>query len=602
MEVLASGESSQKKGRKKEPGRSGKKSTSGKTSTTAFSLPGPCCSSSLLFARGPRALSLFLLFLLFALSSPPFFPSLRTFFLSPPSRCSFSHLLFTLSLPSSSPSSFLFLPLRLFLFFFLFPLPSNSQRSPKLPPLATVQAHFNGGFEFMSTSLQAFCDASGALRGGDPASPAVGRAMIGAIRACAQSSHGAHHAAWAVERALAESELRHSQGTQFLVANLVDPVIAKVGGPVAAAVVKCCLPGVGPELQLQDEQQEALDDGRRHGTADFRDHGVDQVGDQNLAAAPELVPGAVLSRLAELVKGMNATMSSLPELEQRYLKAYEVAQKMSVEVIKSADALSQRAAATAAAAAAAAAAATSPEAAAAAFSPSAASSAAAAAASADAPRGRQNAEIGSLPDLLDKCNDDFNRFFQQVDEELLTKLRRSMGNVAGAATARTRKAHRALSASVDRHRAKELRDAMMLRALRRIADAGQGGSDGSGSSAAAALAAVLDGYDRAAKEQHERLAAAQRRCAPPPTAAAAAAAAAAAPTAASPAPAAAPARRAASVAGRRRNNHRNGNANGGSGDVRPAQAVPLASTPVAPASSPASFSPLYELFFGHWCG
>ena len=602
MEVLASGESSQKKGRKKEPGRSGKKSTSGKTSTTAFSLPGPCCSSSLLFARGPRALSLFLLFLLFALSSPPFFPSLRTFFLSPPSRCSFSHLLFTLSLPSSSPSSFLFLPLRLFLFFFLFPLPSNSQRSPKLPPLATVQAHFNGGFEFMSTSLQALCDASGALRGGDPASPAVGRAIIGAIRACAQSSHGAHHAAWAVERALAESELRHSQGTQFLVANLVDPVIAKVGGPVAAAVVKCCLPGVGPELQLQDEQQEALDDGRRHGTADFRDHGVDQVGDQNLAAAPELVPGAVLSRLAELVKGMNATMSSLPELEQRYLKAYEVAQKMSVEVIKSADALSQRAAATAAAAAAAAAAATSPEAAAAAFSPSAASSAAAAAASADAPRGRQNAEIGSLPDLLDKCNDDFNRFFQQVDEELLTKLRRSMGNVAGAATARTRKAHRALSASMDRHRAKELRDAMMLRALRRIADAGQGGSDGSGSSAAAALAAVLDGYDRAAKEQHERLAAAQRRCAPPPTAAAAAAAAAAAPTAASPAPAAAPARHAASVAGRRRNNHRNGNANGGSGDVRPAQAVPLASTPVAPASSPASFSPLYELFFGHWCG
>ena len=601
MEVLASGESSQKKGRKKEPVRSGKKKHKRKDVHHPFSrfldLAAPFtpistrASGALPFPPFSPLRSLF----------SPIFP-LSPHFFSPPPRCSFSHLLFTLSLPSSSPSSFLFLPLRLFLFLFLFPLPSNSQRSPKLPPLATVQAHFNGGFEFMSTSLQALCDASGALRGGDPASPAVGRAIIGAIRACAQSSHGAHHAAWAVERALAESELRHSQGTQFLVANLVDPVIAKVGGPVAAAVVKCCLPGVGPELQLQDEQQEALDDGRRHGTADFRDHGVDQVGDQNLAAAPELVPGAVLSRLAELVKGMNATMSSLPELEQRYLKAYEVAQKMSVEVIKSADALSQRAAATAAAAAAAAAAATSPEAAAAAFSPSAASSAAAAAASADAPRGRQNAEIGSLPDLLDKCNDDFNRFFQQVDEELLTKLRRSMGNVAGAATARTRKAHRALSASVDRHRAKELRDAMMLRALRRIADAGQGGSDGSGSSAAAALAAVLDGYDRAVKEQHERLAAAQRRCAPPPTAAAAAAAAAAAPTAASPAPAAAPARRAASVAGRRRNNHRNGNANGGSGDVRPAQAVPLASTPVAPASSPASFSPLYELFFGHWCG
>ena len=122
MEVLASGESSQKKGRKKEPGRSGKKSTSGKTSTTAFSLPGPCCSSSLPFARGPRPLSLFLLFLLFALSSPPFSPSLPTFFLSPPPPVALSHIcsslfLFLLRLPPRS-------------FFFLFVSFSSSSSSP----------------------------------------------------------------------------------------------------------------------------------------------------------------------------------------------------------------------------------------------------------------------------------------------------------------------------------------------------------------------------------------------------------------------------------------------------------------------------------------
>ena len=47
-------------------------------------------------------------------------------------------------------------------------------------------------------------------------------------------------------------ELRHTEGMQFLVANLVDPVIRQVGGPVAAAVIKCCLPGMGPEVLLNE--------------------------------------------------------------------------------------------------------------------------------------------------------------------------------------------------------------------------------------------------------------------------------------------------------------------------------------------------------------
>ena len=485
-----------------------------------------------------------------------------------------------------------------------------------------MKAQYNDGFEHMTTSLEALGDASGALGGGgggDPASPAVGRAILGAIRACAQSSHGAHLVSFALERALAESELRHKQGAQFLIANLVDPVIKKVGGSVAAAVIKCCVPGVGPELLLPSEQEGSGGGGGADPfSAPVAAFGATaaaaaqnkylaemmKLDESDLAAAPELVSGALLGRLAKLVKGMNATTSSLPELEHRYHKAYQLAQKTSIEVVNSAEALFKRANAADLAAAAA----TSPE---------------AAAAAADATRGQQNAEIGSLSDLLDKCNDDFNRFFQQVDEELSQKLGRSLGDLSGAATARIEKAYEALSASMDRHQAKELRDAMMLRSLRRIADAGQGGSDGRGSSAAAALAAVLDGYDRAVKEQQGRLAAAQSRCAPPPTAASAAAAAAVA---------AAPDRRAANgpanknknIIARSTNNkknkkngNRNKNANGSNGDVRPAPAsapvapasapvapdsAPVApdSAPVAPASAPASFAPLYELFFGHW--
>ena len=56
----------------------------------------------------------------------------------------------------------------------------------------------------MGVSLQALCAARSAA-GRDPASPAVGRAIVSAIKACAQSSYGALYASLAVERALAES-------------------------------------------------------------------------------------------------------------------------------------------------------------------------------------------------------------------------------------------------------------------------------------------------------------------------------------------------------------------------------------------------------------
>ena len=370
--------------------------------------------------------------------------------------------------------------------------PNN--RSRKLPPLAEVKANFSGGFSFMATSLEFLGDATGVGRR-DPSSVAVGRAILGAIRACAQSSFGAHLASSALERALAESELRHKQGMKFLFVNLVIPVIDTVGGPVAAAVIKCCLPAVGPQSLSEqgggaDPASAALAAAAAAAAAAQNKHlaGLAKLDERDMAAAPELVSAAVLGRLTRLIKGMNADMGSLPTLEQRYQSAYQLAQDASSEVIKAAKELCERAAADDK---------TSPE-------------AAAAAAAAAAARGRNDAEDGFPPELLDKCNDEYNRFFQEVDGELQLKLARALGNVAGAATARVHKAYVALSASMERHQAKELRDSMMLRSLRRIADGGEGGSGGSGgsgSSVAAALAAVLEGYDRAVKEQQERLAA-----------------------------------------------------------------------------------------------
>ena len=75
-----------------------------------------------------------------------------------------------------------------------------------------------------------------------------------------------------------------------------------------------------------------------------------------------------------------------------------------------------------------------------------------------------------MPDvLLDDANDEFNRFFEQVDAELLGNMAESFGGVADASTARVETVYSALQTSMDRHQAKELRDAMMLLSLRRIA-------------------------------------------------------------------------------------------------------------------------------------
>ena len=91
-----------------------------------------------------------------------------------------------------------------------------------------------------------------------------------------------------------------------------------------------------------------------------------------------------------------------------------------------------------------------------------------------------------MPDvLLDDANE-FNRFFEQVDAELLGNMAESFGGLADASTARVETVYSALQASMDRHQAKELRDAMMLRSLRRIAEGG-----GEGGAPVPVLAAIL---------------------------------------------------------------------------------------------------------------
>jgi hypothetical protein len=169
----------------------------------------------------------------------------------------------------------------------------------------------------------------------------------------------------------------------------------------------------------------------------------------------------VLGRLAKLVRSFDADLGPLPLLEQEYLRAYKAARDSATAVIKAADALSKRA--------------TSPEA------------AAAAAARVLAAAGARKPDADVMPDvLLDDANDEFNRFFEQVDIELLGKMAESFGGVADASTARVETAYSALQASMDRHQAKELRDAMMLRSLRRIAEGG-----GEGGAPVPVLAAIL---------------------------------------------------------------------------------------------------------------
>jgi hypothetical protein len=118
--------------------------------------------------------------------------------------------------------------------------------------MVLVQTYYQNGFMAMGLALNTVGAAHRASKKALPSPapslspPVVGRAIIGAIKACSQSSYGAHLAAAALERGLAESELRHLQGNEFLFANLIQPIQDRVGGPVAAAVAKCCLLGVGP--------------------------------------------------------------------------------------------------------------------------------------------------------------------------------------------------------------------------------------------------------------------------------------------------------------------------------------------------------------------
>ena len=484
-----------------------------------------------------------------------------------------------------------------------------------------VQSHYQNSLRAMGEALIVLGDASRAPKKAPPplssspsslSPPVVGRAIIGAIKACSQSSYGAHLAAAALERGLAESELRHSQGNEFLFANLIQPIQDRVGGPVAAAVAKCCLLGVGP-LPLY-ELGSGGSGGGSGGGADVDPSSAAavaaaaaaahnkylaetlQLDEGDLAAAPELVAGAVLGRLAKLVRSFDADLGPLPLLEQEYLRAYKVARDSATAVIKAADALSKRA--------------TSPE-------------AAAAAARVLAAAGARKPDADVMPDvLLDDANDEFNRFFEQVDAELLGNMAESFGGLADASTARVETVYSALQASMDRHHAKELRDAMMLRSLRRIAEGG-----GEGGAPVPVLAAIVGAYEAAVKAKLLKsaadLAAAEAGAAA--AAAAAASAAAAVAAVAGPAAAAPPAcaasvpvaacnkqnknsRNAKSTTNNKKNKRNNPPTRPGCGrcchgGARPAAAPAAPTAPMPPGfapTEPLAYASQYRLFFAHW--
>jgi len=481
-----------------------------------------------------------------------------------------------------------------------------------------VQSHYQNSLRAMGEALIVLGDASRAPKKAPPplssspsslSPPVVGRAIIGAIKACSQSSYGAHLAAAALERGLAESELRHSQGMEFLFANLIQLIQDSVGGPVAAAVAKCCLLSVGP-LPLYEQGSGGNGNGNGSGAnmdpssaatvaaaapAAHNKYLAEtlQLDEGDLAAAPELVAGAVLGRLAKLVRSFDADLGPLPLLEQEYLRAYKVARDSATAVIKAADALSKRA--------------TSPEA------------TAAAAARVLAAAGARKPDADVMPDvLLDDANDEFNRFFEQVDVKLLGKMAESFGGVADASTARVETAYSALQASMDRHHAKELRDAMMLRSLRRIAEGG-----GEGGAPVPVLAAILDAYEAAVEAKLLKSAADLAAAEVGAAAAAAAAASAAASVAAfaRPAAAAPPAcTGTVPVAACNKQNKNNSNNKKNKnkknkpptcagcgrcchGGARPAAAPAIPAPPTPPGfapTEPVAYIPNYRLFFAHW--
>ena len=368
--------------------------------------------------------------------------------------------------------------------------------------MAFVQIHHQNGLRAMREALNVLGDARRALKRAPSSSspsplppsssllpslspppsslspPAVGRAVIGAIKACSQTSSCAHLASAALERGLAETEQRHAQGSQFLYANLVDPILARVGGPVAAAVVKCYLPGGGGGGCADVDDSSAAAAAAAAAAQNKYLAAMMKLDESDLAEAPELVPGAVLGRLAKLVRSMNADLAPLLLLEQLYNEAYKAAKDASSEVVDAAEAFRKRGDAAAAAAEAV-------------RVPAAAAAATAAAVRARIP------EADILPDLLDVANDEFNRLFAGVDVELLGNMAESFEAVADASTAMVEKAYSALQASMDRHQAKELRDAMMLRSLRRIAEGG-----GEWGAPVPVLAAILDAYEAIVEAKH----------------------------------------------------------------------------------------------------
>jgi hypothetical protein len=110
---------------------------------------------------------------------------------------------------------------------------------------------------------------------------------------------------------------------------------------VAAAVAKCCLLGVGPLPLYEQGSGGGADMDPSSAAAAAAVHNkylaeTLQLDEGDLAAAPELVAGAVLGRLAKLVRSFDADLGPLPLLEQEYLRAYKAAGDSATAVIKAA--------------------------------------------------------------------------------------------------------------------------------------------------------------------------------------------------------------------------------------------------------------------------
>jgi len=196
--------------------------------------------------------------------------------------------------------------------------------------------YYTKGFNLMTASLNEMSDSSS----GAPA-PAIGRAVIGALRSASQAAVAVHLAATALESALAAAQEDHDRGVKFLFKNLINPVMERVGGPVAVAVLRCCcFPSLRPKLLAADRKGKFDPAAVASFLAALDEQLVEKLGvnAQDLAAAPELVGGQQLARLRASIAAVEEALPLLPSLRETYLQGYNAAYRVSLVLINTAEA------------------------------------------------------------------------------------------------------------------------------------------------------------------------------------------------------------------------------------------------------------------------